>query len=156
MKTIELIRINEMHKFTLQWLFSTSFVNKCIDFATEIVNNNFFLSFPFFFRIEGKLINEHPFEMKTANWILFTCYATLLLLFAIISTGQTAPQNRTETPNDTASADIFGTPRIAKRRCTMGKRWADGKCRTFVDWFLLDVYVIFQRKWVSFTEMIVC
>lgn len=71
--------------------------------------------------------------MKTANWILITSYSILLLLFAIISSGQTAPRNLVENLNDTASADIFGTPRIAKRRCTMGKRWADGKCRTFVD-----------------------
>lgn len=86
-------------------------------------------------------------DMKTGNWILFTCYGILLLLFAIISSGQTAPRNRTETeaPNDTASADIFGTPRIAKRRCTMGKRWADGKCRTFVDWFRLNVCTLYYE-----------
>lgn len=71
--------------------------------------------------------------MKTANWMLITFYSILLLIFAIISSGQTAPPQPVENPNDTASADIFGTPRIAKRRCTMGKRWADGKCRTFVD-----------------------
>lgn len=67
------------------------------------------------------------------NWILIAVYTILLLLFAIISAGQAAPQQPIENANDTASADIFGTPRIAKRRCTMGRRWADGKCRIFVD-----------------------
>lgn len=65
--------------------------------------------------------------------ILITFYGILLVLFAIISSGQAAPPTPTENQNETARADIFGTPRIAKRRCTMGRRWADGKCRVFVD-----------------------
>lgn len=79
--------------------------------------------------------------MKTANWMLITFYGILMLLFAIISSGQTAPpppsppaQQPVEIANDTTRANIFGlAPKVAKVRCTMGKRWADGKCRTFVD-----------------------
>lgn len=71
--------------------------------------------------------------MKAANWMLITFYSILLLLFAIISSGQTAPQQPIENLNDTTKAHIFGTPIVAKRKCTMGRRWAEGKCRIFVD-----------------------
>lgn len=117
--------------------FSLSFVvNKCIDFISfrnvELTNIFYVGLFCIFFCFQIEIL-KHSSEMKTANWISFAFYGILLLVFAIISSGQTAPQNRIEKLNDTASADIFGTPRIAKRKCTMGKRWADGKCRQFVD-----------------------
>lgn len=71
--------------------------------------------------------------MQTTNWILITIYGILLLVFAIISCGQSAPQNLVEQPTNTTRANIFDTPRIAKSRCSMGRRWAEGKCRIFVD-----------------------
>lgn len=60
--------------------------------------------------------------MKTANWIPFAFYSILLVLFTLISSGQTWKQTGT----------IFDAPDVAKTKCPKGDKWDGVQCLPFV------------------------
>lgn len=67
--------------------------------------------------------------MKTINWTLFGFYGILVLLLALVSSGQTASYKRYQRPFVGQTAAIFSAPKVQKEICPMGTKWYDGKCR---------------------------
>lgn len=70
--------------------------------------------------------------------MLLTFYSILLLLFAMIPSGQSTAYKRHKYPFDIQTAAIFNVPKVAKELCPMGMKWYDGKCRISVDWSTSD------------------
>lgn len=60
--------------------------------------------------------------MKTANWIPFAFYSILLVLFTLISSGQTYEQ----------TGNMFDVPDVAPKNCPKGDKWDGVQCLPFV------------------------
>lgn len=69
--------------------------------------------------------------MKTANWIPIAFYSILLLLFAMISSGQSTSLEQFKN-SFVQTGTIFDAPGVAKQKCQPGERWDGVQCLPFV------------------------
>lgn len=65
--------------------------------------------------------------MKAATLVLISVYGLIFLLCALVSSMPIVPTE--QLTNLTSNAEIFGVPKIAKKKCTNRRVWIDGKCR---------------------------
>lgn len=104
--------------------------------------------------IFNKLIFVQLVEMRAAS-LSFMMYGLLLLLCIMVTVIQSMPYEKMSDTNSTSNAEIFGVPKVAKKRCTKPRVWIEGKCRiVLIDWlksgnfnFLAYLEWFFEFHW---------
>lgn len=72
--------------------------------------------------------------MRAAS-LVFMVYGFLLVLCTMVTMIQTMPYEKMTDSNSTSNAEIFGVPKVAKKKCTKPRVWIEGKCRiVLTDW----------------------